>query len=146
MLLVQIGFTTNKNSIQLIYVERWGIVPSVYADMTDSEKKVAEYLTELKLYWKFEFPIFVYDEKNRPRVWTPDFYIPRLEMFIEVCGSEDFDYKYRDKVYRRNGFYVIFLHSYKDEEQWKKHLIKSIMKIEEFRHDEVQKMINSLVC
>ena len=121
-------------------------MPSIYADMTDAEKQVAEYLTSIRLYWRFEFPLFVYDERKRPRVWTPDFYIPRLGMFIEVCGSEDFDYKYRDKIYRKNGFYVIFLHIYKDEEQWKKHLIKSIMKIEEFRHDEVQKMISSLVC
>lgn len=121
-------------------------MPSVYTDMTDSEKQVAGYLTELGLYWRFQFPLFVYDERNRPRVWTPDFYIPRLGMFIEVCGSENFDYEYRDKIYRKNGFYVIFLHSYKDKEQWKKHLVKNIMKIEEFRHDEVQKMISSLVC
>ena len=118
----------------------------VYADMTDSEKKVAFYLESIGLYWKFEFPLFVYDEKNRPRVWTPDFYIPRLGMFIEVCGSENFDYKYRDEIYRKNGFYVIFLHAYKEEEQWKKHLLNEIMKIEEFRHAEVQKMIKSLVC
>ena len=121
-------------------------MPSIYADMTDAEKQVAEYLTSIRLYWRFEFPLFVYDERKRPRVWTPDFIIPRLGMFIEVCGSEDFDYKYRDKIYRKNGFYVIFLHIYKEKEQWKNHLIRTIMKIEEFRHDEVQKMISSLVC
>jgi hypothetical protein len=113
--------------------------------MTDSEKQVAEYLMSIGLYWRFEFPLFVYDEKKRPRVWTPDFYIPRLGMFIEVCGSEDFDYKYRDRIYRKNGFYVIFLHMYKAEEQRKTHLVKKIIEIEEFRHGEVQKMIKSLV-
>lgn len=117
----------------------------VYADMTDSEKQVAKYLKSIGLFWKFEFPLFVYDEKRRPRVWTPDFYIPKLGMFIEVCGSESFDYEYRNRIYRRNGFYVIFLHFYKEEEQWKNHLIKTIMKIEEFRHDEVQKMINKII-
>jgi hypothetical protein len=88
----------------------------------------------------------MYDERNRPRVWTPDFYVPRIAMFIEVCGSENFDYKFRDKIYRKNGFYVIFLHVYKEPEQWKKHPAEKIMEIEEFRHDEVQKMIKSLVC
>lgn len=119
---------------------------SIYSDMTESEKKVAGYLTELKLYWRFEFPIFVYDERNRPRVWTPDFYITKLGMFIEVCGTESFDYNYRNRIYRKNGFYVVFLHSYKEEELWKKHLLKNIIQIEESRHDEVQKMISSIVC
>ena len=118
---------------------------SIYADMTDTEKQVAEYLTQLGLYWRFEFPLFVYDERNRPRVWTPDFNIPRLNMFIEVCGSEEFDYDYRNRVYRKNGFYVIFLQVYKEPEKWKNHLIKKMMEIEEFRHHEIQKMINALV-
>ncbi len=120
-------------------------MPSIYADMSNCEKQVADYLTSIGLFWKYEFPLFVYDEKNRPRVWGPDFYVPRLGMFIEVCGSEKFDYKYREKIYRKNGFYVIYLHMYKDEAEWKKHLIQTIMKIEEFRHTEVQKMISSLI-
>jgi len=120
-------------------------MPSIYDDMSYSEKQVAEYLTELGLYWRFEFPVFVYDEKNRPRVWTPDFYVPRMNMFIEVCGCEDSNYKYRDDIYRKNGFYVIFLHLYKEQEQWKNHLIKKMMEIEEFRHDEIQKMLYSLI-
>ena len=120
-------------------------MPSIYNDMTDSEKQVAEYLKSIGIFWKYEFPLFVYDEKNRPRVWTPDFYIPKLGMFIEVCGSQNFDYDYRDKIYRRNGFYVVFLHFFKKEEKWKNYLIKTIMKIEELRHDQVQKMINNII-
>lgn len=118
---------------------------SPYEDMTDSEKVVAAYLKELSLYWIYQSPVFVYDEKNRPRIWTPDFYIPRLGMHIEVCGSEDFDYEYRNQIYRENGYYVIFVHSYKDPKKWKNHLVKSIMKIEEFRHTEVTKMLDSLL-
>ena len=118
---------------------------SIYADMKDSEREVAEYLKELGLYWIFEFPVFVYDEKERPRVWTPDFHIPKLGIFIEVCGSEKFDYDYRDKIYRKNGFYVIFIHFYKDREKWKTYLTKRIMEIEEHRHSEIMKMINTLL-
>jgi len=40
-------------------------------------------------------------------------------MYIEVCGSEGFNYKYREDIYRKNGFYVIFLHLYKEPEKWK---------------------------
>ena len=118
---------------------------SVYADMSASEKEVAAYLKELDLYWMFESPIFVYDEKGRPRVWTPDFYVPKLGMHIEVCGSEKYDYEYRDRIYKQNGHHVIFVHAYKHHKDWKKFLVKRIMEIEEQRHDEVMKMIGNRI-
>ena len=118
---------------------------SIYAGMTDIEKQVAKYLREINLWWVYEFPVFVYDEKKRPRVWTPDFYIPKLGMHIEVCGSKDFDYEYRDKIYKENGYHVIFLHLYKEHKKWKNYLANRIMEIEEFRHSEVMKMMKSIV-
>jgi len=118
---------------------------SIYSGMTASEKEVAQYLKELGLQWMFESPIFVYDEKDRPRVWTPDFYIPKLGMHIEVCGSEKYDYEYRDRIYQNNGYYVIFIHAYKHAQQWKKHLLKKLMEIEEQRHDEVMKIIGNRI-
>jgi len=131
--------------LRSIYIKRGSIkMDSVYADMTDSELQVANYLRELDLWWVYESPVFVYDEKNRPRVWTPDFYIPKLGMHIEVCGSKDFDYDYRKKIYRENGYHVIFVHTYKEKEKWKNHLVNKIKQIEEFRHSEVMKMIKSL--
>ena len=118
---------------------------SIYAGMTYSEMQVANYLRELDLWWVYEFPVFVYDEKKRPRVWTPDFYIPKLGMHIEVSGSKAFDYEYREKIYKKNGYHVIFLHLYKEKKKWKKYLVKRIMEIEEFRHSEVMRMINSVL-
>jgi len=117
---------------------------SVYADMEDSEKQVADYLRELDLWWWYEYPVFVYDEKKRPRVWTPDFYIPKLGMHIEVCGKEREDYEYRDRIYKKNGYHVIFVHLYKERKKWKNFLIKRIMEIEEKRHDEVMKMLHQI--
>jgi hypothetical protein len=117
---------------------------SVYADMKDSEKQVADYLRELDLWWWYEYPVFVYDEKKRPRVWTPDFYIPKLGMFIEVCGKEREDYEYRERIFIKNGYNVIFLHLYKERKKWKNYLIARIREIEEKRHDEVMKMLHSL--
>jgi len=114
---------------------------SVYADMKDSEKEVANYLEEIGLWWVHEFPVFVYDDKKRPRVWSPDFYIPKLGMYIEVCGSQEFDYTFREKIYRKNGYYIIFVHLYKEKEKWKKFLVKRIMEIEKKRHDEVMEML-----
>lgn len=116
-----------------------------YSDMEKSEKKVARYLNELGLWWIYESPVFVYDEKDRPRVWTPDFYVPKIGMHIEVCGSRNFDYDYRDKIYKRNGIHVMFVHSYKESGKWKKFLVKRIMEIEEERHSEIMSMLHSLI-
>ena len=118
---------------------------SVYEGMTNAEKKVAECLQELGLWWLHEFPVFIYDEKKRPQVWTPDFYIPKLVMYIEVCGKKREDYEYRERIFKKNGYHVIFLHFYKEQKKWKKHLVKRIMEIEDLRHSEIEKMIGSLI-
>lgn len=117
---------------------------SIYDGMTDAEMQVAIFLRELGLKWVYEFPVFVYDEKERPRVWTPDFYIPKLGVYIEVCGSEDFDYEYREEIYQKNSYYVVFLHIYKHPRKWKSFLIARIKEIEELRHNEVMKVLGSL--
>ena len=81
---------------------------SIYTDMTHSENQVAEFLKELDLWWVYEFLVFVHDEKKRPRVWTKDFYLPELKLHLEICGSKNFDYSYRDKIYQNNDVSVIF--------------------------------------
>jgi len=65
---------------------------SRYDKMTRSEKEVAEVLNDLGIKWSYEHPIFVWDDNNRPRVWTPDFYLLQFGVYIEVCGSKDFNY------------------------------------------------------
>lgn len=118
---------------------------SVYDRMHESEKLVASYLRELNIWWIYESPVFVYDEKGRPRVWTPDFYLPKLGIYIEVCGGRnDKSYGYREEIYRKNGIYVIFVHLYKEEEIWKNFLVKRISEIGEVRRSGVGKMFNAL--
>ena len=72
--------------------------------MKESERQVSEYLTRLDLRHIYQFPVFVYDDMDRPRVWTPDFYIPKLGIYLEVEGSKNFDYDYRKRIYEKTGF------------------------------------------
>ena len=46
---------------------------SIYNRMTKSEQKVAQFLKDLGIFWAYEKPIYVWDNNERPRVWTPDF-------------------------------------------------------------------------
>jgi len=115
-----------------------------YADMMESEKQVAKFLDDLGLPWIFQFPVFVYDERKRPRVWTPDFFIPKLGIYIEVCGSKDFDYKYREKICRANNVPVIYIHFYKKQKYWQKFIIIKLKEFEEQRHIEAEKLIENV--
>ena len=63
---------------------------------------------------------------ERPRIWTPDFFLPVLGIFIEVCGSGDVDYYFRERVYDKNVCRVIFVHHYKEPEKWKSFLVQRL--------------------
>ncbi|WXG47190.1 MAG: hypothetical protein WED05_11120 [Candidatus Atabeyarchaeum deiterrae] len=103
---------------------------SIYKDMTPAEKEVASFLTKhLGIYWTFEQPVCVGDEKRRPRIWSPDFYLPDLGLYIEVCGSKEYDYVYREGIYKDNKIPVIFVHLYKEEGKWQNYLIMQIKEI-----------------
>jgi len=106
---------------------------SIYDNMTRCEKEVADLLKEMGIKWRYEQPVFVWDENKRPRVWAPDFYLVPFGIYVEVCGSESFNYEYRRKIFDRNGYRVIFLHLYKETSLWKYYLIKYLQKIMERR-------------
>jgi len=94
---------------------------SIYNRMTQAEKEVALVLKEIGIQWSFEQPVFVWDENKRPRVWTPDFYLTQFGIYLEVCGSKDFNYEYRKHVFSKNGYCVIFLHVFKGTSLWEDH-------------------------
>ncbi len=106
---------------------------SVYGDMTGAEIEVADFLARHNIYWLFEQPVFLMDEKDRPRVWNPDFYLPELGVYIEVCGTpRDKDYNYRRDVYNINAIPVIFVQTYKGP-RWKNYLLSQLNAIHEMR-------------
>jgi hypothetical protein len=116
-----------------------------YADMSKAERKVAAHLNNWGFDWFYEHPLFVYDEKKRPRVWTPDFFLPALNIYIEVCGSENFDYSYREEIYKNNEIPVVFLPVYKENGFWQKHLLKTMFTIEEKRHSNAMGKLRKLM-
>jgi len=112
--------------------------------MTRSEKEVAELLKDLGIKWSYEHPVFVWDENKRPRVWAPDFYLIPFGIYVEVCGSEQFDYEYRRKVFDKNGYKVIFLHTYKESRKWHYHLSNSLQIFTNYRINILSKLKNKV--
>jgi len=111
--------------------------------MTRSEREVAELLKEMGIKWTYEHPVFVRDDNNRPRVWTPDFYLINFGIYVEVCGSKNFNYEYRKKIFDKNGHKVIFLHLYKDKSYWKKYLIVCLHLFLNYRYKEFMKIVKN---
>jgi hypothetical protein len=113
---------------------------SIYDNMTRSEQEVAQFLKELGIFWSYEKPIYVWDRNKRPRVWTPDFFLAQFSIYVEVCGSKDFDYEYRRLTYKKNGYDVIFLHLYKESKRWKEHFFQYISKISNYRNERLDRL------
>jgi hypothetical protein len=113
---------------------------SIYDNMTRSEQEVAQFLKDLGIFWSYEKPIYVWDRDKRPRVWTPDFFLEQFSIYVEVCGSEDFDYEYRRLTYKKNGYDVIFLHVYKETNRWKEHFFQYIAKISNHRNERLNRL------
>ena len=116
---------------------------SIYDKMTRSEKEVAELLKNLGIKWSYEHPVFVWDENKRPRVWAPDFYLIPFGVYVEVCGSESFNYDYRRKVFDSNGYRVIFLHLYKESNRWKNHLMSYLQFFINYRTHKLSEIIRN---
>ena len=98
--------------------------------MGENAKLVAQYLDDLGLDWYYEYPVFVLDNKNRGRMWTPDFYLPVLQMYIEVFGTKDVDYWYREQIYEKNNVPVVFLSCCSSDKRWQERLLKRIVELE----------------
>jgi len=116
---------------------------SVYDKMTNYEKEVAGLLKDSGIKWSYEHPVFVWDENKRPRVWTPDFYLISFGIYVEVCGSANFDYEYRKNIYNINGHSVIFLQLYKESEKWKKHFFRFLQLFTLNRSNRLNKIIDN---
>ncbi|MBI4010034.1 MAG: hypothetical protein HY361_02460 [Candidatus Aenigmarchaeota archaeon] len=114
---------------------------SIYEDMTLAEKRVADFLKERHIRWNFEQPVYVRDNKKRPRVWTPDFFLPELGIYLEVCGAKRRSYKFRKEVYEHedNKVPVIFVHTYKVN-RWKEFVLNAIKRL----HEDRSKIVSNL--
>jgi hypothetical protein len=111
---------------------------SVYGKMTGAERLVAKFLTENDLWWEFHQPVSIHDEADLARIYYPDFYVPRLSVYVEVCGAERAEYERRRMVYEKNKIPIVFVQTYKDGDKWKKYLLKRLKEIHESRWEKVR--------
>jgi hypothetical protein len=104
---------------------------SVYSKMTQGEKQTADFLTSLRIFWRYHHPVTIYDEENLPRIYYPDFFLPQFGVYVEVCGAKrDDEYERRKNLYFANNIKVIFVETFKHHQEWKSFLLDNILTIQ----------------
>ena len=93
--------------------------------------------------WSYEHPVFVWEENKRPRACAPDFFLIQFGIYNEVCGSSNFDYEYRRKIFDNNCYRVIFLHFYKETNKWKHHLISYFQLFTNYRSNKSNEILKN---
>jgi hypothetical protein len=103
----------------------------IYQKMTLGERQTADFLSSLGIYWKFHYPVTVYDKEDLARIYYPDFYLPQFGIYVEVCGANrKQEYDRRKRLYFANNVKVIFVETYKDRAKWKMFLLSSLFRIQ----------------
>lgn len=97
----------------------------LYEKMTLAERRVAGFPRAKRIAWRYEPGLFVVDPDGRPRLWTPDFFLPDLGIYVEVVGRPGADYDFRRGVYEENRIPILFVRI-GDDPDWMAHLCAGI--------------------
>ena len=68
---------------------------------SEGERKVAGVLDKYGVKYIHEQGVLVTPEKNKPRVWYPDFFLPEFSVYIEyygLAGNPEYDQCIRKKI------------------------------------------------
>ena len=66
------------------------------------EHKYAQYLDRLNIKWEYEPKYFTLFIDNKACTYTPDFYLPDIDTFIEIKGYWRLDAKLKFKQFRES--------------------------------------------
>lgn len=100
--------------------------------MNKEERKIAEFLTEKKLKWKFKPTISVIDIGDRLIPFSPDFYLIDRGIYIKVYSEERSEHHNRKReIYKKNKVPIIYVEIHMDEDKWKYNLLRRIKEIQE---------------
>nr|MDO8097731.1 hypothetical protein [Candidatus Njordarchaeota archaeon] len=80
----------------------------------------------------------VNDEQELTRTWYPNFYLPKLGLYVEVCGAGRPDYERRKTILEKNSIPMAFLQTYKEQGMWKNYLLVRIKEVHECRWGKIR--------
>jgi len=107
----------------------------VYKGLSTFQKKVAQFLMELRFTIVHEPTIYLMDDDFKHRIWFPTFLIQGFGIYIDVFDENlpEEEFLFRKKLYIANNFDVVFISGSHDSSQWKYLLTKRILNVEKNR-------------
>jgi len=95
------------------------------------ERKIADFLDENDIQYKYESGVLIYQAENFPRIWYPDFLLPEFSTYIEyygMVGNPDYDrgIKVKETAYARMEMSVIPVYPHMFSEDWQGYIMKEL--------------------
>lgn len=95
------------------------------------ERKIAYFLENNNIKYRYESGVLIYQEENKPRIWYPDFTLPEFSTYIEyygMVGNPDYDrgIKAKEKAYCDMGLSVIPVYPKMFNKNWQGYILNEI--------------------
>jgi len=95
------------------------------------ERKIAYFLDNNSIKYHYEQAVLVTPEKDKHRIWYPDFYLPEFKTYIEyfgMAGNQNYDkaIKAKESAYAKMGFNVIAVYPWMLSKKWEGHVMKEL--------------------
>ena len=95
------------------------------------ERKIAGFLNENDIQYKYESGVLIYQTENMPRLWYPDFFLSEFSTYIEyygMVGDPDYDrgIRVKETAYAQMGLSVIPVYPHMFSEDWQNYIMKDL--------------------
>ena len=108
---------------------------------SNGERRIAEYLTDQRIAFDYEYPLAIQD-RGMVRLWYPDFRLRDYGMILEYFGVNN-DEAYNDQIahkimtYQAAGIDGIYMLESSFDGDWKGQIVE---RIEQVQSDKLQKI------
>jgi len=95
------------------------------------ERKIAGFLNENDIKYKYESGVLIYQTDGKQRLWYPDFQLPEFSTYIEyfgMVGNPEYDrgIKVKETAYAYMGLSVIPVYPHMFSENWENYIMKEL--------------------
>ena len=122
---------------------------SIQSFKSAGERKIAQVLDQYGISYKYESPVSVHDDHNKPRLWYPDFYLPTFGVYVEYYGFignpnyDSFRLK-KETAYKNAGLEVIAVDASVPLRQFDSYLLNELYRVQRRRFEGIRSRIYGL--
>lgn len=97
---------------------------------SEGERRLAELLDSYDIRYRYEQGVLV-EDKKKPKIWHPDFYLPEFGVYIEyfgLAGNQEYDLgiKRKKRIYSEMGLDVIPVYPWTFCDDWQGYVMDSL--------------------